>query len=281
MALIKCTKCGQMISDKASKCPKCGCLIEQGIEDVASHPSDKRESATGWNPKPLLYILIVILVAIISGLAVWYFTNSKGLADADEVEKTEGTSIAQSEEVKVQDDETSLSADDETFFKQQVENWDNMHNQQTYEDDGYTLYSNRVYYYGKNISVEDVVRSNQDFCLKNPDFWQESKNIQVTKITETRVVCDFDKHVHLNGESDIYRSYLFFVEERNGNWTIEEESDLVTDRNLKKKKKAVSGKIVHPLTSQFIREYCDGHNRPYDEWDEVKEEIRRGRLNEE
>ena len=25
MALIKCNECGHMISDKATKCPKCGC----------------------------------------------------------------------------------------------------------------------------------------------------------------------------------------------------------------------------------------------------------------
>ena len=27
MALIKCTECGQMVSDKASTCPKCGAPI--------------------------------------------------------------------------------------------------------------------------------------------------------------------------------------------------------------------------------------------------------------
>ena len=29
MALIKCNECGQMISDRATKCPKCGCPIER------------------------------------------------------------------------------------------------------------------------------------------------------------------------------------------------------------------------------------------------------------
>ena len=27
MALIECSNCGHMISDKATKCPKCGCPI--------------------------------------------------------------------------------------------------------------------------------------------------------------------------------------------------------------------------------------------------------------
>ena len=28
MALIKCEECGQMVSDKASDCPHCGCPVE-------------------------------------------------------------------------------------------------------------------------------------------------------------------------------------------------------------------------------------------------------------
>lgn len=31
MALIKCTECGQMVSDKAEMCPNCGCPIEKKI----------------------------------------------------------------------------------------------------------------------------------------------------------------------------------------------------------------------------------------------------------
>lgn len=31
MALIKCSECGQMISDKASSCPHCGCPLEQQV----------------------------------------------------------------------------------------------------------------------------------------------------------------------------------------------------------------------------------------------------------
>ena len=39
MALIKCSECGHMISDKARKCPKCGCplaLLEITIKDEES-----------------------------------------------------------------------------------------------------------------------------------------------------------------------------------------------------------------------------------------------------
>ena len=36
MALIKCTKCGQMFSDKASACPNCGCPNQQFTESKSS-----------------------------------------------------------------------------------------------------------------------------------------------------------------------------------------------------------------------------------------------------
>lgn len=105
MALIKCTKCGQMISDKASKCPKCGYPVKQKLEEVTPISSSRKESETGNRKTSLLFVLVAILAAIISGFAVWYFTNSQSQADADAVEKTEDASIAQSEENKVQSKE--------------------------------------------------------------------------------------------------------------------------------------------------------------------------------
>ena len=37
MALVKCPKCGGLLSDKAAKCPHCGCTIE---EVKASEPKE-------------------------------------------------------------------------------------------------------------------------------------------------------------------------------------------------------------------------------------------------
>ena len=31
MALIKCTECGQMVSDRAANCPNCGCPVEREV----------------------------------------------------------------------------------------------------------------------------------------------------------------------------------------------------------------------------------------------------------
>ena len=49
MALIKCSGCGHMISDKASKCPKCGCAQAEKKQrpDVPQHESRQVESHLG------------------------------------------------------------------------------------------------------------------------------------------------------------------------------------------------------------------------------------------
>lgn len=70
MALIKCTECGQMVSDKASRCPKCGCPTKeetvQHEEDVAINDMpvyyEEESHFNKW-----LYILIALLLAVIAG----------------------------------------------------------------------------------------------------------------------------------------------------------------------------------------------------------------------
>lgn len=47
MALVKCTECGQYISDKASKCPKCGCPVQTVLNNGEVNydiPSPQRDS---------------------------------------------------------------------------------------------------------------------------------------------------------------------------------------------------------------------------------------------
>ena len=81
MALIKCAECGQMISDKATKCPKCGCPTKEAMaphqEDVASDDMlvyDEEEDPT----KKWLYGIIALLLAAIAGGGYWWYSRSKG-----------------------------------------------------------------------------------------------------------------------------------------------------------------------------------------------------------
>lgn len=81
MALIKCTECGHMVSDKATKCPKCGCPTKEKTvlhqEDAAKDDMpvyDEEESHTNkW-----LYVVIALLLAAIAGGGYWWYIRSKG-----------------------------------------------------------------------------------------------------------------------------------------------------------------------------------------------------------
>ena len=113
MALIKCTKCGQMISDKAFKCPKCGCPVELNerdtpkiSEDVESNtivtndskastmvPSSPKSTKAFWKNKNhliflVLSILILALIAIVIYLSVTP-TNKLGVVELETEENVE------------------------------------------------------------------------------------------------------------------------------------------------------------------------------------------------
>jgi hypothetical protein len=81
MALIKCKQCGNLISDKATKCPKCGCATNKDLtnyqvdEDrvLAEEPVNYEEDS-GSNTKK--YLLIALLVAAIVGGGYWWYSQS-------------------------------------------------------------------------------------------------------------------------------------------------------------------------------------------------------------
>lgn len=65
MALIKCSECGQIISDKATSCPKCGNPINIAPTGGYQRPNDKKSNT--W-----LYVLTGVLgvIAIIVAFSV-------------------------------------------------------------------------------------------------------------------------------------------------------------------------------------------------------------------
>ncbi len=73
MALIKCSECGQMVSDKASVCPKCGNPINVAPTGGYQQPSDKKSNT--W-----LYVLTGVLgvIAIIVAFSVLSTSTCQG-----------------------------------------------------------------------------------------------------------------------------------------------------------------------------------------------------------
>ena len=90
MALIKCSECGQMISDRATKCPKCGCPID--AQDVTKASGNERFAPSGVSTEPVYYykdhdngnknkwlwaVVVVLALAILSSVG-YYFYQSNG-----------------------------------------------------------------------------------------------------------------------------------------------------------------------------------------------------------
>ena len=84
MALIKCRECGQTISDKAVKCPKCGCPINedthyfQSDEPMVLHHQPNRGGGKGnkW-----LYAILSFLLAAVIGGGFCYFIAKNNQKD--------------------------------------------------------------------------------------------------------------------------------------------------------------------------------------------------------
>jgi len=81
MALIKCRECGHMISDKATKCPKCGCPTTKGTEHHIHQETPQGqpfyyENKKGGRFRKWLYGIIALLVALIAGGGYWWYSQT-------------------------------------------------------------------------------------------------------------------------------------------------------------------------------------------------------------
>lgn len=104
------------------------------------------------------------------------------------------------------------------------------------------LYDDNLVYYGKILSKNECLSDKINFFKQNPDFTQRLvSGIQTTIIDEGQIKCSFTKRVNFGGKTNDYPSYLIFVE-RNNDWRIKTEGDLITDSNLEKKKQSSNTK---------------------------------------
>lgn len=126
---------------------------------------------------------------------------------------------------------------DDNFFKNLVRAWDDMHTNRNFDDHDNSPYAETVKFYGMTIDKYDAAQRKMQLLNNSSDFLQSSVNIRVTRISDNKVRCDFDKHTTLKGQSKTYPSYLVFANQGDDTWLIVEESDQVTDKNLARKKK--------------------------------------------
>ena len=102
MALIKCKKCGHMISDKATRCPKCGNIV------VEEQPSVLYENdSTGGFKKYLPYILGTVVVL---GIAGYFLFNH---SSTDSSNEDNGANTVAVDSIPAEVDSSGLSSKEE------------------------------------------------------------------------------------------------------------------------------------------------------------------------
>lgn len=113
MALIKCKGCGQMVSTKAEKCPKCGYSVrlsmeqqeetKQSVEPHTTTLNTSKEEVANDNPQPQQRgskkgIIIAIVVVMIIGCGVLFALRNNNNGSNGQQQDT--TAIADTEAIK-------------------------------------------------------------------------------------------------------------------------------------------------------------------------------------
>ena len=101
MALIRCNECGQMISDRATKCPKCGCPTTKGTEPHIPQEAPQvqpvyYEDDEGGSTRKWLYGIIALLVALIAGGGYWWYSQTSDERVAKQLESDNESEIKMS-----------------------------------------------------------------------------------------------------------------------------------------------------------------------------------------
>ena len=223
-------------------------IIEQTIastiskQDSISSPFPQ-QSVQPKNSKWWLWVLIAFFsIAFIGGI-LWMLKNnnqtSHEIVNSDnghEMHMDSSSDNKMSEESDNSFDNKILTNNElNNLLIDKIGQWDMGHELgETYRL--FSLYANRVYFYGELCSRETIIEKIDDLLNKQVGFTQRSYNIDVTQLSNTSVRCDFDKYTfHADGRKGNYPSYLRF-ENIDGDWLIVEESDAITDKNLRKRK---------------------------------------------
>ncbi len=187
-----------MISDEAKACPRCG------------HPQKS-------NNQILLYLAVaaggIALLAIVAALVIF-------------VGRDEPEEDAPTKEIVVKNDTLVYNVDNprseglaattvvegtQAEVRDIISRWDDAHSIERMSELR-DLYADRVMFYTKWCTREELIEVNEDALFKRPDFSQTTFS---------------------NGKEGVYHAYLCF-QKQNGRWLIVRESDSTTDKNMRK-----------------------------------------------
>lgn len=121
MALIKCSECGNMVSDTADRCPNCGAAVNQSNYQNQNYPQEQEYYQPPKKSNTLLYVIIGILsTALVAGL-IFLIVNQIQKNDKanDETKKEMEALKKQNEDLQGEVDDAKKQAAEAKEAKQQ------------------------------------------------------------------------------------------------------------------------------------------------------------------
>ena len=112
MALIKCNECGNMISDRATKCPKCGCSITKGSkphihQETPQVQPSYYDDKNGGSSRKWLYGIIGVLVALLVGLGLRMWNSESSGGNGQEAKIPSDTIASSQGQEKLSEDKSA------------------------------------------------------------------------------------------------------------------------------------------------------------------------------
>ena len=160
MALIKCKECGNMVSDRAEACPKCGCPIGSATQSqpqreyVANDNHNHTSNSGNSNKNGVLWLFLIFAIVAI----IIFLLSGKACTGPQESELSISTDV-DTTAVKAVDDYTS--DDTKPDDKPIVERADNNSSSSNYVVHSEDLYSNDIGGdYGTNYGDKSAMFNN-------------------------------------------------------------------------------------------------------------------------
>lgn len=182
MALIKCKNCGHMISDKAVKCPKCGCPIQPvekpNIKQVHVEPIPEKNDNGFW----IKWGLIALLLCLIVGL-VFYFINRSSSNSLNEDNNTNvvAESLSTDETSNEQSLKEEITKNLEDIFNEVMKGKKENFASYTYDQKYFTSDFNRIY--NEVEEIDKPLNEEGEIGFWDWGFWDNSQDCDNLIIT--------------------------------------------------------------------------------------------------
>ena len=108
MALIKCKQCGHMISDRASKCPKCGASVAKEIVKPQEYSNNEEADSIEEydeedNSNIFLYILLSLAFVAFVGIGYWWYNHNSGNGEVQQFVEQFAKAVEDNDDATIQE----------------------------------------------------------------------------------------------------------------------------------------------------------------------------------